>query len=135
MRTRIRDDAQYWRHRDQRKLLVELAKWDELIAGFAGKLSDGDWASVPIAGKNGPLDKTLGVCDNVSVFKTDTSKQDAIRKFLDFTYQDKYQLAFDHEYDLLPATNSAIKTLSSDPVFAPFLKAHGAFGRRGNSNR
>jgi multiple sugar transport system substrate-binding protein len=93
------------------------------IIQSGGKLNGTDWTSVPIAGQSGPLDKTLGVCDNVSAFKTDTSKQDAIRKFLDFTYQDKYQLAFDHEYDLLPATNSAIKTLSSDPVFAPFLKA------------
>jgi multiple sugar transport system substrate-binding protein len=93
------------------------------IIQSGGKLSSSDWASVAIAGKNGPLTKTLGVCDNVSAFKTDTSKQDAIRKFLDFTYQDKYQLKFDHEYDLLPATKTAIQTLSSDPIFAPFLKA------------
>ncbi|HZC69670.1 MAG TPA: extracellular solute-binding protein [Jatrophihabitans sp.] len=88
-----------------------------------GKLSDSDWASVAIAGQSGPLDSTLGVCDNVSAFKTDTSKQDAIRKFLDFTYQDKYQLQFDKEYYLLPATNSAVQSMSSDPVFSPFLKA------------
>ena len=88
-----------------------------------GKLQASDWTSVPIAGKSGPLDKTLGVCDNVSVFKTDGSKQDAAKKFLDFFYQDKYQVQFDKEYALLPATNSAIQTLSSDPTFAPFLKA------------
>ena len=88
-----------------------------------GKLQASDWASVPIPGKSGPLDKTLGVCDNVSVFKTDTKKQDAVKKFLDFFYQDKYQVQFDKEYDLLPATNSAIKSLSSDTTFAPFLKA------------
>jgi len=88
-----------------------------------GKLQASDWASVPIAGKSGPLDKTLGVCDNVSVFKTDPKKQDAIKKFLDFFYQDKYQVQFDKEYDLLPATNSAIQSLSSDPSFGPFLKA------------
>ena len=89
----------------------------------AGKLTSDDWASVPIAGKSGPLDKTLGVCDNVSAFKTDESKQDAIRKFLDFTYQDKYQLQFDKEYDLLPATNSGVQALQSDPTFGSFLKA------------
>lgn len=93
------------------------------IIQSGGKLGNSDWASVPIAGQSGPLDKTLGVCDNVSAFKTDPSKQDAIRKFLDFTYQDKYQLQFDKEYDLLPATNSAIQALSSDPIFSPFLKA------------
>jgi len=86
-------------------------------------LQASDWASVPIAGKSGPLDKTLGVCDNVSVFKTDSKKQDAVKKFLDFFYQDKYQVQFDKEYALLPATNSAISSLSSDATFGPFLKA------------
>ncbi len=86
-------------------------------------LTTSDWASVPVPGKSGPLDKTLGVCDNVQVFKTDSSKKDAITKFLDFVYQDKYQIQFDKEYDLLPATNSAVQAMSSDPIFGPFLKA------------
>ncbi|HXE52382.1 MAG TPA: hypothetical protein VN541_05170 [Tepidisphaeraceae bacterium] len=38
--TRIRDDANYWRHRNDEKLVAELKRWDELIAGFAGKLTD-----------------------------------------------------------------------------------------------
>jgi len=88
-----------------------------------GKLTTSDWVSVPIPGKTGPLDKTLGVCDNTSAFKTDTGKKAAITQFLDFVYQDKYQLQFDKEYDLLPATNSAVSALSSDPIFGPFLKA------------
>ena len=46
-----------------------------------------------------------------------------IKEFLDFAYQDKYQLAFDKEYDLLPATTTAATALSSDPVFGPFLTA------------
>jgi hypothetical protein len=40
LKTFIRDDGHYWRHRDESKLLKELAKYDELIAGFAGRLSD-----------------------------------------------------------------------------------------------
>jgi hypothetical protein len=40
LKTRIRDDAKYWRHRNEVKLLAELAKWDRLIAGFTGRLSD-----------------------------------------------------------------------------------------------
>ena len=40
MTTRIRDDAKYWRHRDEGKLLAELHRWDQLIAGFAGRLGD-----------------------------------------------------------------------------------------------
>jgi multiple sugar transport system substrate-binding protein len=87
-------------------------------------LSDSDWTSVPIAGKSGPLQSTLGVCDFAAAFKNGgTSKQAAIKKFLDFAYQDKYQIQFDKQYDLLPATTSAAQTLASDPVFGPFLKA------------
>jgi multiple sugar transport system substrate-binding protein len=91
----------------------------------AGKvLADSDWTSVPIAGKSGPLQSTLGVCDFAAAFKSGgTSKQAAIKKFLDFTYQDKYQIQFDKEYDLLPATTSAAASLASNPVFGPFLKA------------
>jgi multiple sugar transport system substrate-binding protein len=88
-----------------------------------GVLKSSDWAQVPIAGKNGPLQTTLGVCDFTAAFKAGgTSKQSAIKKFLDFAYQDKYQLQFDHEYDLLPATQSATNALSSDKTFAPFLR-------------
>jgi multiple sugar transport system substrate-binding protein len=91
----------------------------------AGKvLTNADWTSVPIAGKTGPLQSTLGVCDFTAAFKGGgTSKQAAIKQFLDFAYQDKYQIQFDKEYDLLPATTSAAKQLSSDPIFGPFLKA------------
>jgi multiple sugar transport system substrate-binding protein len=88
----------------------------------AGVLKSGDWTSVPIAGKNGPLKTTLAVCDNVQAFKAN-KHQAQIKKFLDFAYQDKYQLKFDKEYDLLPATNSGVTALKSNPTFAPFLKA------------
>jgi multiple sugar transport system substrate-binding protein len=88
----------------------------------AGVLQSADWTSVPIAGKSGPLTTTLGVCDNVAAFKSN-GHQAQVKQFLDFAYQDKYQLQFDKEYDLLPATTSATKALSSDPVFAPFLTA------------
>jgi multiple sugar transport system substrate-binding protein len=86
-------------------------------------LSDSDWASIPIPGKSGPLSTTLGVYDNVSAFKGGGASQAAIKKFLDFAYQDKYQVQFDKEYDLLPATTTALNALSSDPLLSPFLKA------------
>jgi multiple sugar transport system substrate-binding protein len=92
------------------------------IIQSAGDLTSADWTSVPIAGKNGPLTTTLGVCDNISAFSENKHEQQ-IKEFLDFAYQDKYQLAFDREYDLLPATVSASKALASDPVFGPFLTA------------
>src|SRR5579863_448700 len=87
-----------------------------------GVLQSSDWTSVPIAGKTGPLTTTLGVCDNVAAFKPN-GHEAQIKTFLDFAYQDKYQMAFDKEYDLLPATTSGAKALSADPVFAPFLTA------------
>jgi len=92
------------------------------IIQSAGKLGTSDWASVPIPGKTGALDTTLGVCDNVAAFKPN-GHQAQIKKFLDFAYQDTYQLQFDKEYDLLPATTSAVQALASDPVFGPFLTA------------
>ena len=92
------------------------------IIQSGGVLQAADWTSVPIAGKSGPLSTTLGVCDNVAAFKPN-GHEAQIKEFLDFAYQDKYQLAFDKEYDLLPATTTATKALSSDPVFAPFLTA------------
>jgi multiple sugar transport system substrate-binding protein len=92
------------------------------IIQAGGVLQAADWTSVPIAGKTAPLTVTLGVCDNVAAFKPN-GHQAQIKEFLDFAYQDKYQLAFDKEYDLLPATTTASKALSSDAVFAPFLTA------------
>src|SRR4051794_4700543 len=87
-------------------------------------LQDTDWTSVPIPGKTAPLTSTLGVCDFVAAFKNGgTKKQANIKKFLDFAYQDKYQVQFDKEYSLLPATTSAVNALASDQTFAPFLKA------------
>jgi multiple sugar transport system substrate-binding protein len=92
------------------------------IIQSANVLTSADWTSVPIAGKSGPLSVTLGVCDNVAAFKAN-GHEAQIKEFLDFAYQDKYQLAFDNEYDLLPATVTGAKALSTNAVFAPFLTA------------
>jgi multiple sugar transport system substrate-binding protein len=87
-----------------------------------GVLKPSDWSSVAIAGKTGPLTSTLGVCDNVAAFKPNGHGAQ-IKKFLDFVYQDKYQLQFDREYDLLPATVSGASALATDPTFGSFIKA------------
>jgi multiple sugar transport system substrate-binding protein len=71
-----------------------------------GVLKRSNWASVAIAGKSGALTDTLGVCDNVAAFRPN-GHEAQIKKFLDFVYQNTYQLQFDREYDLLPATVSA----------------------------
>jgi hypothetical protein len=55
MTVKVSDDGRYWKHRSVEKLVLELAKWDELIAGFVGRLSDklGDQVSMvaPIKGR------------------------------------------------------------------------------------
>ncbi|WP_284945487.1 extracellular solute-binding protein [Acidisoma cladoniae] len=94
------------------------------IIKTANKLTDADWGTTAITGKTGPISKTLGVCDFMAAFKGDGTKLDAIKKFIDFTYQDKYQIAFDQEYNLLPGTVSGAAAFSKiDPALAPFMTA------------
>lgn len=94
------------------------------IIQAAGTLTSSDYATAPVPGKTGALTSTLGVHDDIVVFKNGDSsaKLAAIKEFLDFTYQDQYQLQFDNEYDLLPATQTAAKTMASqNAMFAAFL--------------
>jgi multiple sugar transport system substrate-binding protein len=92
------------------------------IIQTAGVLKSSDYATAAVPGKTGPIAKTLGVHDDIVVFKTDASHLAADKAFLDFAYQDKWQLQFDNEYDLLPATQSASKAMAAaSPTFAAFL--------------
>ena len=88
----------------------------------AGVLKSGDYGTADVPGKTGPLSDTLGVHDDIVAFKAaGTSHQAAIKQFLDFVYQDKWQLQFDNEYDLLPATQSAATEMGKNQMFAAFL--------------
>ncbi len=93
------------------------------IIQAGGILKSSDYATAAVPGKNGPLASTLGVHDDIVAFKAGgASHLAAIKKFLDFAYQDKWQLQFDNEYDLLPATQSAAASMAqSNPMFAAFL--------------
>lgn len=92
------------------------------IIQAAGTLNASDYATAPIPGKNGALTATLGVHDNIVVFKTNPSHLAADKEFLDFAYDDANQLAFNKEYDLLPATQTADKAMAaSSPIDAAFL--------------
>jgi multiple sugar transport system substrate-binding protein len=91
------------------------------IIQAAGVLKTSDYATANVPGRSGPLASTLGVHDDIVAFNTG-GHQAAIKKFLDFVYQDKYQLQFDNEYDLLPATQSAAAAMAKDSMFAAFLK-------------
>lgn len=88
----------------------------------AGVLKSGDYGTADVPGKTGPLSDTLGVHDDIVAFKAaGTSHQAAIKQFLDFVYQDKWQLQFDNEYDLLPATQSAATEMGKNQMFSAFL--------------
>jgi multiple sugar transport system substrate-binding protein len=92
------------------------------IIQSAGTLTTADFGTASIPGKNGPITQTLGVHDDIVAFNTNPSHEAAIKAFLDFAYQDTYQLQFDNEYDLLPATQSAAASMSKEnPMFSAFL--------------
>lgn len=86
-----------------------------------GVLKSSDYSTANFPGRTGPLGSTLGVHDDVVAFNTG-GHQAAIKKFLDFAYQNKYQLQFAHEYGLLPATQTAASAMSSNPTFSAFFK-------------
>ena len=87
----------------------------------AGVLKDSDYGVVAVPGKSGPLTSTVGVADYI-VALNNNNHQAAVKSFLDFAYNDQNQLAFDNEYDLLPATSTATASMSANPVFAGFVK-------------
>ncbi len=88
----------------------------------AGVLQAADYGTADVPGKSGALTDTLGVHDDIVAFKAGgTSHQAAIKEFLDFAYQNKWQLQFDNEYDLLPATQSAADTMGQNHMFSAFL--------------
>jgi multiple sugar transport system substrate-binding protein len=91
------------------------------IIQAAGALKPADYATANVPGRTQALQSTLGVHDDIVAFNTG-GHEAAIRKFLDFAYSSKYQLQFDHEYDLLPATISAAQVMGQDPMFAAFLR-------------
>ena len=57
------------------------------IIQAAGKLKATDYATADVPGRSGPLQATLGVHDDIVAFNTGGHKA-AIKKFLDFAYQD-----------------------------------------------
>lgn len=89
----------------------------------AGVLQPSEYGTSDVPGKDGALTNTLGVHDNIVAFKAGgASHEAAIKEFLDFAYQDQWQLKFDNEYDLLPATQSAATTMGQkNQMFAAFL--------------
>jgi multiple sugar transport system substrate-binding protein len=84
-------------------------------------LSTSDLGVTAIAGRNGPLTQTLGVHDDIVAFKAGGHAAQ-IKEFLDFAYQDKWQLQFNNTYDLLPATKTGDQAFGQQhPVFSAYM--------------
>jgi multiple sugar transport system substrate-binding protein len=93
-----------------------------IITGNSGAgMSNSDLGVATIPGRNGPLTQTLGVHDDIVAFKAGGHAAQ-IKEFLDFAYQDQWQLQFNNEYDLLPATQTADQKFAKQhPVFTSYM--------------
>ncbi|WP_460398204.1 extracellular solute-binding protein [Streptomyces sp. YIM S03343] len=79
---------------------------------------------VPMPGKDGESQSTMGVADWMMAFKQN-GHRDQIGDFLDFVYDKKNVLAFAREYGLLPVTTSASQAMTEskqDKDLWPFLE-------------
>jgi multiple sugar transport system substrate-binding protein len=84
-------------------------------------MSTSDLGVTAIAGRTGPLTQTLGVHDDIVAFKAGGHAAQ-IKEFLDFAYQDKWQLKFNNTYDLLPATKTGDQAFGQQhPVFSAYM--------------
>jgi multiple sugar transport system substrate-binding protein len=110
--------------------------WEDFAAGKVGMVNGGPmsipgfdagavkdkYGVVPIAGKSGPLDTTLGVMDWIMAFNKNNHGPE-IKKFFDYFYTgDAVQKIVDN-YKLLPVTNGGIEKLAGDEKLKPFLDA------------
>lgn len=81
------------------------------------------YGMVTTPGIDGESKNTLGVSDWMTAFKKN-GHRDEIGDFLDFVYSEENVLDFSREYDLLPVTTSASRTMSTAPEdenLKPFL--------------
>ncbi|MEU6224644.1 extracellular solute-binding protein [Streptomyces sp. NPDC047042] len=82
-----------------------------------------DVGMVPMPGTGNSTRAAMGVADWMMAFKKN-GHGSQVGDFLDFVYDEKNVLAFSREYDLLPVTTSASRTMSTaaqDKDLAPFL--------------
>jgi multiple sugar transport system substrate-binding protein len=71
------------------------------------------FGTVPVPGRSGPAESTMGVNDWMMAFSKPGHKKQ-VGDFLNSVYSDKNVLAFSREYGLLPVTTSASDTMSAD---------------------
>lgn len=81
------------------------------------------YGMVPTPGADGESPATLGVADWMMAFK-EHGHRDQIGDFLDFVYSEEQVLDFSRDYNLLPVTTSASRTMAGaerDKHLKPFL--------------
>ncbi len=82
-----------------------------------------EFGMVPTPGIDGVSPVTLGVADWMMAFKKN-GHRDQVGDFLDFVYSEENVLDFSREYNLLPVTTSASRTMAAsdqDKDLKPFL--------------
>ena len=82
-----------------------------------------EFGMVPTPGADGQSPATLGVADWMMAFK-ENGHRDQVGEFLDFVYSEENVLDFSREYNLLPVTTSASRTMAAseqDKDLKPFL--------------
>lgn len=85
--------------------------------------NDVEYGMVPTPGREGRSSATLGVADWMMAFKKNGHREE-IGDFLDFVYGEEQVLAFSRDYNLLPVTTSASRTMAEaeqDKHLKPFL--------------
>nr|WP_149552895.1 extracellular solute-binding protein [Streptomyces marokkonensis] len=82
-----------------------------------------EFGMVPTPGADGASSATLGVADWMMAFN-ENGHRDEVGDFLDFVYSEENVLDFSREYNLLPVTGSASRTMAAserDKDLEPFL--------------
>ena len=81
-----------------------------------------NWGIAPSPSKD---DKafTLGVADYFVAFKKDGSKQEAVRKFLDFFYESANYVKFNDNEGFIPATKSGGAAAAAKPELKSFIES------------
>lgn len=99
--------------------MIETGPW------FGGMISERaknlKWAVAPMPHNQNKKQQTLLVTDSIIVFKSSRNK-DAVAKFIEFAYQDKYRLQFNKDFGMLPVRKSvAANEYFQRPTVKPFI--------------
>lgn len=100
--------------------MIETGPW------FAGmvqeRAKDLQWAVASMPHNQGKKQQTLLVTDSIMVSKMSQHK-DAVVKFLQFFYQDRYRLQFNKDFGMLPVRKSVAKdAYFQRPTVKPFIE-------------